>query len=83
MKSFEIKGLGLEEMSVNEMMTANGGGWGKIAIRIGKWIGGVIATWYAERGLEAACAANDDEEDIYDAVYDGGTLDPAYCYADR
>ena len=39
MKSFEVKALGLEEVSANEAILINGGGWWKIAEKIAEYLG--------------------------------------------
>lgn len=78
MKQIEVSTLGLEEMSLNEITTVEGGVPWKTVWKAAKYIGGLIAAWAAEKGLDALF--EDSEEDIYDATFDGGTLDPAYCY---
>ena len=82
MKQFEVQAIGLEEMTDNEMRSLNGGAipWGTI-LKIAKYVGGLILADLAGRGVEWAIdlLMSQDEEDIYDATYYGGEIDPSYC----
>lgn len=42
MKQFELSGLGLEEMSLQEQNETNGGAWWILAIGLAILIGGII-----------------------------------------
>lgn len=80
MKKDKLQINGLQDLTVEEMAINGGFPWGALG-KIAKWVAGVVVAWAIEQGLDAAFSGNGGgEEDIYYANYDGGTLDPAYCY---
>ena len=81
MKKFEVSALGLEEMSLNEITTVEGGIPWKTIWKATKYVAGLVGAWAADKGLDALFSASE-EEDIYDATFYGGTIDPAYCYGE-
>lgn len=79
MKSFEVKALGLEELSLDETYTINGGiPWGSIIKAVAKFAAETIAAWGISKCCDEVTQKTETDIDV-DYVYDGGVLDAAVC----